>query len=79
MQTFSMSFRTSSIPETHNRPAVSFETTGTNLFIGLIVVIAMLGAIDFDDEFFRRAGEIDDIAGDGQLTAKAEAHEAVGA
>ena len=65
------------IPETQDNPPVCFEAAGANPVLGLIAIIAMLGTIDFDDELFGWAGEIDDITGDGQLTAKAEAQEAV--
>jgi hypothetical protein len=63
------------IPKSENGPAIRFETAGANLIINLIVIICMLRTVDFDNKFLGGAGKINDVSGDRQLAAEAEAHE----
>lgn len=60
-----------SVPDPEHAVALCFEPRSTPRVVRLLFGLIVLPAIDFDDEALTRADEIDDVASERMLAAKA--------
>ena len=59
------------VPEADDAPALYFEVAGPGFVVG--GALAVLAAIDFDDELFGAGGEVGDVRTYSDLSVEADA------
>jgi len=62
------------VPESKNRPAIGFKAGGTVLIVTLIRIVAMLRAINLNDQTMQWARKVNDEPGNRHLPAEAQVH-----
>lgn len=56
------------VPVAHHPVALGFEVLGATLVV--VLLILMLGAVEFNDDFSIFAEKVDDVVADGDLAAE---------
>jgi hypothetical protein len=60
------------IPETQHGPSIGFQPCSSYRVVANGLILVMLAAIQLNNQPFIRAGEVNDITGNGNLPAEAE-------